>query len=182
MSNHWTHNPQCSSRLCWPKNVKVICTLNQISANNSTTLRYSKITRYSAINRCWILGQFGGYNLTRVILKSELKKLAFTICAVNGGKMVITRSSILVWTVIFERFLIGLVFVLRLNTIFGFNYWASTQPRSQTFMIRLENKSRVGTPLRQNLFFIKVWPSDPEADDIPICQHASLSNMNNVSF
>ena len=41
------------------------CILNspsQISANNSTTLRYSKITQYLANNRCRILGQFGGYN------------------------------------------------------------------------------------------------------------------------
>ena len=44
----------------------------QISANNSTTLRYSKKTRYSAINRGQILGQFEGYNSTRVIFESEL--------------------------------------------------------------------------------------------------------------
>ena len=45
----------------------------------------------------------------------------------------------------------GLVFVLRLNTILGFEYWASTRPRLQTFKIRLENKSWVGTLIRQNL-------------------------------
>ena len=77
--------------------------------------------------------------------------MAFTICAVNGGKMVTTLSSIRVWTVIFERFLIGLVFVLCLNTIFGFHYRASTRPRSQTFQIRLENESPDGTPLHRNL-------------------------------
>ena len=42
----------------------------QISANNSTTLRYSKITRYPAINRGLILGQFGDYNSTRVLCMS----------------------------------------------------------------------------------------------------------------
>ena len=40
---------------------------DQISANNLTTLRYSKITRYSAINLGRIVGQFRVYNSTRVI-------------------------------------------------------------------------------------------------------------------
>ena len=56
-----------------------IFSIYQIWANNSTTLRYSKITRYSAINRGRILGRFGGYNLTRVIFELELKKSAFTV-------------------------------------------------------------------------------------------------------
>ena len=52
---------------------------------------------------------------------------------------------------VFERFRTGLVFMLRLNTIFDFKYQASTRPRLLAFEIRLENESRVGTPLRQNL-------------------------------
>ena len=40
---------------------------------------------------------------------------------------------------------------IRLNTILGFQYRASTRLRLQTFKIRLENESRVGTPLRRNL-------------------------------
>ena len=47
---------------------------HQISANNSTTLNYSKITQYSAINCGRILGCFGGYNSTRVIFESELNR------------------------------------------------------------------------------------------------------------
>ena len=34
---------------------------------------------------------------------------------------------------------------------FGFSNRASTRPRIQTFNIRLENESRVGTPLCQNM-------------------------------
>ena len=41
--------------------------------------------------------------------------------------------------------------MLRLNSIFGFKYRASTRPRLQAFKIRLENESRVGTPIRRNL-------------------------------
>ena len=41
--------------------------------------------------------------------------------------------------------------VLQLNTILGFQYRASTQLRLQTFKIRTENESRVGTLLRRNL-------------------------------
>ena len=52
------------------------CPRHQILANNSTTLGYSKITWYWAINWGWILGLFGGYNSTWVIFESELKKLA----------------------------------------------------------------------------------------------------------
>ena len=52
---------------------------------------------------------------------------------------------------ILEQLGTGLVFVLRLNTILGFQYRGSTQPRLQTFKIRLENESRVGTPIRRNL-------------------------------
>ena len=35
--------------------------------------------------------------------------------------------------------------------IFGFKYRASTRPRLLAFKIRLENESRVGTPIRRNL-------------------------------
>ena len=52
---------------------------------------------------------------------------------------------------IFKRVPTGLVFVLRLNTILGFQYRASTRPRLQTFKTQLENESRVSTPIRQNL-------------------------------
>ena len=59
--------------------------------------------------------------------------------------------SVLVCLVIFERFPSGLVFVLQLNMILGFQYQASTRLRSQNLMICLENESRVGTPIRRNL-------------------------------
>ena len=39
------------------------------------------------------------------------------------------------------------IFVLRLNTILSFQYRASTRPWTHIFKIRLENKSRVGTPI-----------------------------------
>ena len=53
---------------------------------------------------------------------------------------------------IFERVRTGLVFMLRLNTILGFQYRASTRLRLQTFKTRLVNESREGTPIRRNLF------------------------------
>ena len=55
---------------------------------------------------------------------------------------------------IFARVQTGLLFVLRLNTILGFQYRASTQLRLQTFKIRLENETRVGTPICRNLKII----------------------------
>ena len=66
---------------------------------------------------------------------------------------------------VFERFRTGLVFVLQLNTIFGFKYQATTQPRLLAFKFRLENESRVGTPLRRNL----------EKDDISFLHHQGLN-------
>ena len=57
---------------------------------------------------------------------------------------------------VFEPFRTGLVFVLRLNTIFGFKYRASTQPRLLAYKIRLENESRVGTLLRRNFLEITI--------------------------
>ena len=56
---------------------------------------------------------------------------------------------------VLERFRTGLVFVLRLNTIFVCRYRASTRPRLQAFKIRLEDESRVGTPIRRNLYASK---------------------------
>ena len=52
---------------------------------------------------------------------------------------------------VFDHFRTGLVFVLCENTILGFQNRASTRLMAQTFKIRLDNQSRVGTPLRQNL-------------------------------
>ena len=51
----------------------------------------------------------------------------------------------------YERVPTGLVFVLRLNTTLGFQYRASNRLRLQTFKTGLENESRVGTPICQNL-------------------------------
>ena len=53
----------------------------QITANNLTTLHYSKITWYSGIIRGRILGQIRGYNSAQVIFELELKNSAFTIRA-----------------------------------------------------------------------------------------------------
>ena len=63
----------------------------------------------------------------------------------------ITRISIRVLTLVFDHFRTGLVFVLRVNIILGFQNQASTRLRAQTFKIRLNNESRVGTPLCRNL-------------------------------
>ena len=59
---------------------------------------------------------------------------------------------------VFERFRTGMVFVLRLNTIFGFKYRASTRPRLLAFKIHLENESQVGTPIRRNLPYLLLPP------------------------
>ena len=80
----------------------------------------------------------------------------FKIQLCISGKKVITRFSIRVRTMIFEWVQIGLVFVLRLNTILGFQYQALTQPRLQTFKAGLKNESRVGTPICRNLKSMKV--------------------------
>ena len=69
-----------------------ICLL-LISANNSTTLRYLKITRYLAINRVRIVGRFG----------------------------YIIRISIHVWTMIFVRVQTGLVIVIDWTRSWVFN-------------------------------------------------------------
>ena len=98
-----------------------------------TRFAIRKKTQYSTIIRGWISNQIRGYNSTRVIFESE---------------------RIRVWTMIFEQVQTVLVFVLRLNMIFGFQYRASTRLRLQTFKIRLENESQVGTPLRLNLLCI----------------------------
>ena len=68
------------------------------------------------------------------------------------GKMVVIQINICAWTVIIEWVQTRLVFVLWLNMILGFQFHALTWPRTQTFNILLENESRVGTPLRWNLF------------------------------
>ena len=97
----------------------------RILANNSTPLCYlKKLAIRGQISR-----RIGGYNSTWVIFDSELSNLALTIRA------------------IFKWVQSGLVFVLRLNRILGFQYKVSTRPRTQTFKIRLENESRIGTPL-----------------------------------
>ena len=41
--------------------------------------------------------------------------------------------------------------MLHVNTILGYQYWASTRLRSQSFDICLDNKSWVGSLIRQNL-------------------------------
>ena len=46
--------------------------------------------------------------------------------------MVVMQVNIRVWTIVIERVRTRLVFVLRLNTIFGFQYRASTRSRLQT--------------------------------------------------
>ena len=44
----------------------------------------------------------------------------------------------------------GVIIVLQLNTILGFQYRPSTRPWLQTFKTRLKNESRVGIPIHQN--------------------------------
>ena len=117
---------------------------NQISANNSTTLCFSKITRYSILFDHKLKSLFIFWE----IIDANTNKL------VLWEKLVFTPISICVWTLILKRVRTGLVFVLRLYTILGFQYWALSRPRTQTFKIRLENKSRVRTLLRQNLIQI----------------------------
>ena len=54
-------------------------------------------------------------------------------------------------TLIVERVRNSIVIVHRTNTILGFLNRASTHLRIQTRDIRLENESRVGTPILRNL-------------------------------
>ena len=67
------------------------------------------------------------------------------------GKIFVKQVNIHVWTVVIERVRTGLVFVLPLKTILGFQYRALTWPRLQTFKTRLKNESQVGTPHSWNL-------------------------------
>ena len=69
--------------------------------------------------------------------------------------------------VIFERVRTGLVIVLGLTTILGFKYRASTQLRLQTFKTRLENESRVSTPIRRNLVTMQKMVSPVPNRDVP---------------
>ena len=88
-----------------------VTTVKQILANNSTTLRYLKNTRYLGVNRGRIIRRIGGYYSTQVIFKSELSNSGLTICALSLA-------------FIFELVRTGLIFVLRLNTIWSFKYRA----------------------------------------------------------
>ena len=69
---------------------------SQILANNSTPLRYSKKTRYSAITRVLILGRIGGYYLTRVIFESELNSHYKNqyLCMNDGIQASLNRAGI----------------------------------------------------------------------------------------
>ena len=116
-------------------------------------LCYSKSTCYSGINRGQISRRIGGYNSTWVILDSVLSNLGLKIRA----KFHYLPQEAFTLTVILERLRTGLVFVLRLITIFGFHHRTSTQPRSQTFKIRLKNESWVGTPFCWNLTKSNTW-------------------------
>ena len=65
-------------------------------------------------------------------------------------------SSCIVETVKFTAFYLwrhwtGLVFVLHVNTILGFQNQASTRLKAQTFDIRLDGECRIGTPIRRYL-------------------------------
>ena len=100
----------------------------QISANNSTLLRYLKKT----LNN-------------RVLFGVEYYHSSTSIYRRSGNK------SRPVLTLVFDHFQTGLVFVLCVNTILEFQNQASTRLRAQTFKISLDNESRVGTPLRRNL-------------------------------
>ena len=120
---------------------------SRILANSSTMLRYSEKNLEFRYFLGQISHQIGGYNSALVIFDSELTNLAFTI---------------------FERVRTRLEFMLRLNTILGFQYQASTQPRTQTFKIHFENKSRVKTPLGQNLM---------GAFSNTFCKHASKTKF-----
>ena len=93
-----------------------------------------------------------GYYLGTNIKPNRGLQLDSSNIRIETLKFVFYNSCcIRVWTMVFEQFRTGLVFVLRLNTIFGFKYRASTRPRLQAFKIRLENESRVGTPICRSL-------------------------------
>ena len=79
---------------------------------------------------------------------------------------------------IFERVQTGLVLVLRLNTILGFQYRASTRPSLQTFKTRLENESRVGTPIRQNLVNLDLQSLTFCRHLLSLCRHWGESSHN----
>ena len=69
---------------------------------------------------------------------------------ITGPRFAI-RKKLGIRLMILEWVWTGLVFVLRQNTILGFQYRASTQPRLKTFKIFLENEFWVGAPLLPNL-------------------------------
>ena len=74
-------------------------------------------------------------------------------------KFVLSRISICVWTLTFERVWTRLVFELRLIMILGFQYQASTQTRFPTLKTSLDNEYRVRTPLHRYLknFEFQPW-------------------------
>ena len=107
----------------------------------------------SGIIRGRILGRIRGDNSTWVLFESLRKKLAFTILASSLADLLM-HARICVLTLEFDHFWTGLVFILRVNTIVGFQNWASTWLRAQTFDIHLDGECRIGTPICRYLLII----------------------------
>ena len=86
-----------------------------------------------------------------------MAKIGFYNLCFEFGQFVDARSNIDVLTLVFDHFRTGLVYVLCVNMILGFQNRASTQLRAQTFDIRLDGECRIGTLIRRYLTYSQVF-------------------------
>ena len=113
----------------------------QTLANNSTGNAIQEIIWYLAIIRGWIPCQIGvSYSSIRVCTSQIGFYTNQYLYKHVGIQVTLNRARILV------------------NKILGYQYQALTQLRLQSFEIRLEDQSRIRTPICRNLL---VWYSSP---------------------
>ena len=82
---------------------------------------------------------------SRVFFVEKMNKLVFRL------EKVLTRVSICVNMLVLGQIQARLEFMLYVGTILDYHYRASTRLRYQRFEICLEDKHRVGTPIRRYL-------------------------------
>ena len=130
--------------------------IHRYNCNPKLQLQWPSEYRTSLVDLCPFV-KFR--RITRPVLLLEKKLGIWLLFGYEywAGSGVITRLELYSNRNFKERVWTGLVFMLLLNTILGFQYRASTWLRLQTFKTQLENESRIGTPIRRNLPFVKWW-------------------------
>ena len=129
----------------------------QDSAKNLTPLGYSSKTRrfgnYSCMNLWKSRPSFRLKSESNTCILDDMANTSWVKS--NWGIRVFDHIFDLIFDSVFDS-----IFNSRssnLTSIHQFYYLASTRLRSPTFSIRLDDKSRVGTPLRQYLYSTVCW-------------------------